>query len=248
MPVLLAIIPHPDDETYSFAGTIALAARAGWDCLIASATAGEAGKRHGGGPPGPFAVRDARERELAHSALVLGAKPPFFLGLPDGDLRHCEGGPELVQKLIRRVQPDLVLSLGADGAYGHPDHVVLHGWVRQAWESLPAPRPALLFAAFPPGLFLAQYEKCIDMMGVPPRPARAEIGAAPWHYEVDIRATAPVKLAAVAAHRTQLPGGDPETLFPPGIVAALLETERFTDARGARDAQLAAVLASLETA
>jgi LmbE family N-acetylglucosaminyl deacetylase len=242
---LLAIIPHPDDESYSFAGTIAFAARAGWECLIASATAGEAGKRHDGGAPGLFALRDARERELAHSALLLGAKPPFFLSLPDGDLRHREGGPALVQKLIRRVQPDLVLSLGADGAYGHPDHVVLHGWVQQAWESLPAPRPALLFAAFPPGLFLPQYEKCIHMMGLPPRPAAAEIGAATWHYEVDIRAAAEVKLASIAAHRTQLPGGDPESLFPAGIVAALLATERFTDARGARDAQLAATLASL---
>ena len=50
MPALLAIIPHPDDESYSFGGTLALAAAASWRCLVQCATSGERGKRHDGGP------------------------------------------------------------------------------------------------------------------------------------------------------------------------------------------------------
>jgi GDP-4-dehydro-6-deoxy-D-mannose reductase len=35
------------------------------------------------------------------------------------------------------------------------------------------------------------------------------------------------KLAAIAAHRTQLPGGDPRAIFPEGIVDSLLDVERY---------------------
>ncbi len=80
---------------------------------------------------------------------------------------------------------------------------------------------------FPRGLFLPQYEKCLGMMGDPPDPSAGDIGGGPWDEERDIAAVAGLKLAAIAAHRTQLPGGDPHALFPPGIVAALLSRERF---------------------
>ena len=53
------------------------------------------------------------------------------------------------------------------------------------------------------------------------------------------------KLASIAAHQSQLPGGDPEALFPPGIVASLLDVEKFEDASGRRDATTAQLLASL---
>ena len=43
MGTILAVIPHPDDETYSFGGTLVLAAAKGWRCFVAPATAGEAG-------------------------------------------------------------------------------------------------------------------------------------------------------------------------------------------------------------
>src|SRR5512135_2686678 len=161
MPNLLAIIAHPDDESYSFGGTIALAARAGWRCHIECATDGERGKRHDGGPEGREALAEAREEELAESCRVLWAEEPQFWGLPDGDLRLHRGETARIQRLFRTLEPAIVLTLGADGAYGHPDHTAVHRWVRDAWESFKGERPALLYAAFPPGLFVPQYEKCI---------------------------------------------------------------------------------------
>lgn len=245
MPALLAFIPHPDDEAYSFAGTIALAARSGWDCYIECASFGERGKRHDGGSTAPADVAEAREAELRASCRVLGAHPPRFWGLPDGELQHHRGEQPRITRLIDGLRPALILTLGADGAYGHPDHIALHRWVSGAWDSLPPSRPPLLYAAFPAGLFLPQYEKCIGMMGDPPQPPRSAIGAAPWHYQVPIRSLRETKLACLRAHRSQLPGGDPEALFPPGIVAALLEAERFSDAGGLADDALAALLARL---
>ncbi|MEO9256555.1 MAG: hypothetical protein ABI305_13530, partial [Tepidiformaceae bacterium] len=105
-------------------------------------------------------------------------------------------------------------------------------------------RPALLFPVFAPGLWLPQYEKCRDMMGDPPSPAPDEIGGSDFHYEVPISEVERVKMRSVAAHRSQLPGGDTEAIFPPGIIASLMQTERFLDANGRRSEETAAILRS----
>jgi len=231
---LLAFTPHPDDETYSFGGTIALAARAGWACRVVCASAGEEGERRDGGAPGATALAKAREDELAQSCRILGAEPPVCWRLPDGGLATVTDGPARVGREFAAFAPDVVVSLGADGAYGHPDHLAVYRWVAAAWGEMRGARrrPLLLFAAFPRGLFLPQYELCIGMMGNPPNPPASAIGVAHRDHEVDITAVAATKLSAIAAHRTQLPGGDPRALFPPGIVDALLDREWFTDGGG----------------
>ena len=244
MPTLLAIIPHPDDEAYSFGGTIALAAKAGWRCIVHCASAGEGGERHDGVPAGPMALAAARTGELRSSCRVLGARPPTVWGLPDGELAGLASEAPRIRGLFEALQPDLVLALGPDGAYGHPDHVAVSRWVLEAWTGAPA-KPPLLFAAFPKGLFLPQYEKCIGMLGDPPEPPREAIGSESSDYEVDVSAVRETKLAAITAHRTQLPGGDPRALFPEGIVEGLLDVEWFTDARGSRDGLVAELLGSL---
>ena len=247
MPSLLAIIPHPDDESYSFGGTIALAARAGWRCHVECATYGERGQRHDGGPADPDSLAETREEELANSCKVLWAEDPTFWGLPDGDLRLHRGEIERIHRLFRELQPTLVLTLGPDGAYGHPDHIAVYRWVRDAWESFPGERPPLLHAAFPRGLFLPQYEKCLGMMGSPPTPAAHELGVDRAHYEIPIIQVERVKLRSIAAHHSQLPGGEVDAIFPPGIVPQLTAVERFNDARGAVVEETTQLLASLQT-
>ena len=243
---LLAFIPHPDDESYSFGGTIALAARRGWECHVVCVSSGEKGKRHDGGPAGREAVGAAREAELRRSCSILGAKPPAFLHMPDGAVRTVELGPSAIAGLLDRFAAEIVVTLGSDGAYGHPDHLAVHRWVSAAWSARPASRGgALLYPVFPRGLFLPQWEKCRHMLGEPPDPPAEAVGSDSFHYEVDIRAVRETKLASIAAHRSQLPGGDPEAIFPPGIVSSLLDKERFHDATGQRSPGTADLLASL---
>jgi LmbE family N-acetylglucosaminyl deacetylase len=72
----------------------------------------------------------------------------------------------------------------------------------------------------------------------------ADIGGHRWDFELDIRTVRDRKLAAIAAHRTQLPGGDPRAIFPPGIIDALLDVERYAIA-GVTRAPVETLLASL---
>jgi LmbE family N-acetylglucosaminyl deacetylase len=245
MPSLLAFIAHPDDESYSFGGLMTLAAQAGWRCQVECASYGEHGERHDDGPLNPNALADTRALELEASCRLLGADPPGFWGLPDGELRLHRGEHARIAMLIESFAPSLVLSLGADGAYGHPDHIALHRWVAEAWHALGHAKPPLLYSAFPKGLFLPQYEKCLGMMGNPPAPPSAAIGSNEWHYTLPITSVSHTKRAAIAAHRSQLPGGDPAAIFPPGIVEALIAEERYTDASGTPSAETAHLLETL---
>lgn len=233
VPTILAFAAHPDDETYGFGGTLALAARAGWRSVVCAATLGEGGERHDGGPPGREALAVTRRAELAASCSVLGAEPPVCWQLPDGALSAMESQAARVSALLATYQPEIVLSLGRDGAYGHPDHLALARWVTEA-VNVAADPPTLLYAAFPAGLFLPQYELCraAGIMGDPPALDAGDLGTALSHYTIDIVSAAERKLSAIAAHRTQLPRADPRALFPLGIVDALLTVEQFTDAGG----------------
>lgn len=242
MPRLLVLIPHPDDESYSFAGTIALATSQGWTCQVHCATFGEGGERHDGGDPDPGMLALARARELDASCRLLGAELPEIWGLPDGGLADRKEGPRRTRSAIRKSGADLVLSLGSDGVYGHPDHLVMHRWALHAWQAV-EDAPPLLFAAFPPGLFAPQYRKCQDagVMGHRPSVAEPRLGVAQPDYRVDISSVADVKRAAIGLHLTQLPGGEPEAMFPEGIVASLLATEAFVFARAEDDAKSAVI-------
>ena len=245
MPTLLVFIPHPDDDAYAFGGTMALAARAGWRIHVEVATAGEKGERHDGVPEAPETLGPLRLAELAESCQILGAESPACWGLADGGLRESPDQSPRVARIIAEQRPDLVFALGEDGAYGHPDHIAVYKWVRAGWESLGDGAPPLLLAAFPRGLFLPQYELCIGMMGNPPEPRRDLIGATEADYRVEIGDVRETKLAAIRAHRTQLPGGKAEALFPRNIVQRLLGREMFEDARGGRNGDVATLLGSL---
>jgi len=234
VPTLLAVIPHPDDESYSFAATMAAAALSGWDCRVVCASAGGAGKRYDGLPFHRPPLAEKRVQELGASCELLGAAPPECWGLVDGGLRTGVSHSARVAKAIVACAPQVVLTLGADGAYGHPDHLAVHEWVTTAWKEAEAyRRPALLFPVFAPGLFVPQWKRCRSMMGEPPNPPAESLGRDEAHYSLAIGRLAAVKRSAIAAHRSQLPRGRAEALFPAGLVDALMDTERFEDARGA---------------
>jgi len=125
---LLAIFPHPDDETLGLGSTLARYSAEGIETCLVCATRGERGWFESNGPnPGLEGVARIREVELRCAAQALGLREVSFLDYIDGDVDQADP-QEILPKLAahtRRIQPQVVVTFAPDGAYGHPDHVAL---------------------------------------------------------------------------------------------------------------------------
>jgi LmbE family N-acetylglucosaminyl deacetylase len=102
------------------------------EVFLLTATRGESGRYRGAPPgdaehPGTTALASIREAELHQAAAVLGLHDVSLLDYPDRGLDRVdprEAIPRIAQHL-RRVRPDVVVTFGPDGAYGHPDHIAI---------------------------------------------------------------------------------------------------------------------------
>jgi len=124
---LMCVLAHPDDESLGTGGILARYAAEGIETYLVTATRGERGwlgisEKY----PGPEALGKIREAELLAAARVLGIRVDF-LNYIDGDLD--QGHPaEVIAKLVghlRSIKPDVVVTFGPDGSYGHPDHIAI---------------------------------------------------------------------------------------------------------------------------
>jgi LmbE family N-acetylglucosaminyl deacetylase len=123
---LLCVLAHPDDETLGCGGILAKYAVEGVETYLVTATRGERG-RIGGERPGPEIAGPVREAELRAAAAALGIREVHLLGCMDGELDRAPWR-ETVAKIaahVRRIRPQVVVTFGADGAYGHVDHVAI---------------------------------------------------------------------------------------------------------------------------
>ncbi len=240
---LLALIPHPDDEAYSMAGLLAHASQQGADVWVVSATRGEAGYDHHHPAATPAEVGETRSAELAASCRLLGAQLPRFLDWPDGGIAECVRSHAIADlvALIRDIQPSVLVSLGPDGAYGHADHVALWELTRLALVSIATSEPTggfdirWLVAAFPSALFDAQWRQMTqgrDAERVTDTPPTLGVGPDEVSLRLSLADLRDIKRRSIGAHHSQLVGADPTSLFPPGIVQALLDQERFQVALG----------------
>ena len=85
---ILAVLAHPDDETFGLGGTLALYALKGYDTYLVCATRGEAGTVDSEHLDGFKDTADLRTEELNRAAKILGLKEVFFLGY---DIAHIIG-------------------------------------------------------------------------------------------------------------------------------------------------------------
>jgi len=125
---LLAVLAHPDDESLGFGGTLAKYAATGVETYLVTATRGEAGRLGSlGRTCDPLLVGSVREAELRAAALVLGIREVIILGYPDGAVDQVSPTIAIgaIASHIRRIQPDVIITFGADGGYGHPDHIAI---------------------------------------------------------------------------------------------------------------------------
>ncbi|UCD81908.1 MAG: PIG-L family deacetylase [Desulfobacterales bacterium] len=136
MAVILVVSAHPDDETLFVGGTLAMYSERGHHVYILETTRGEGGEV---GEP-PLTTRDnlgrVREREVREAARILGARDIFFLPFIDpymeinGIARRIdipvEVFAEAIGEHVARIQPDVVITHGSNGEYGHPQHIFTH--------------------------------------------------------------------------------------------------------------------------
>jgi LmbE family N-acetylglucosaminyl deacetylase len=132
---LLGIFAHPDDESMGMGATFAKYAAEGIETHLVCATRGERGWS---GPaeqfPGLERLGAIRTKELENAVAILGMKSLSFLDYIDGDLDQANHA-EAIRKItthIRRIQPQVVVTFGHDGIYGHPDHIAISQFTNAA--------------------------------------------------------------------------------------------------------------------
>jgi LmbE family N-acetylglucosaminyl deacetylase len=130
LPTLLAVFAHPDDEAFGTGGTLARYAEEGSSVYLVTATRGEAGGISAPGTATASNLPEVRERELRCACEAYGAQPPLFLDYADGHLPIVHQGQAVgkLVRIIRDIRPQVVITFGPDGVYGHYDHIGVHRW------------------------------------------------------------------------------------------------------------------------
>ena len=118
---LLAVVAHPDDESFGLGGLIAAFVHAGVPVDVLCFTHGEASTlgRHDGEDLGV-----TRGGELTAAGRVLGVGHTQLLDWPDGQLAD-QPVTELavpVAAMVRETGADALLAFDESGVTGHPDH------------------------------------------------------------------------------------------------------------------------------
>ncbi len=133
---LVAIFAHPDDEAFGTGGTLTKYAQEGVDIHLVVATLGEAGSvvNPDVTPTQPKSL--LREQELRRACEQFGIKNLHLLGFMDGQTALVPPSEAVykIVKLLRHLKPQVVLSFGPEGIYGHFDHLVVHRWSAAAVE------------------------------------------------------------------------------------------------------------------
>src|SRR5580765_6378434 len=127
MPLKLAtVLAHPDDETFGTGGTLIRYARDGIEVHSLCLTQGEKGWA---GVDDKIVPRElvgpTRARELAEAGRRMGLASVTCLRYPDGGLADVneEWVVRDIIRWLRLVRPEVVITWGPDGGYGHPDHI-----------------------------------------------------------------------------------------------------------------------------
>ena len=137
---LLVVYAHPDDESFGSAGTIARYVSMGIAVHYVCATRGESGTVAPAFLEGHADIATLRMAELACAARALGLAAVHYLGYRDSGMAGTPDNQHplaLVQAplarvtgqivaLMRVLRPQVVLTFGPYGGYGHPDHIAIY--------------------------------------------------------------------------------------------------------------------------
>ena len=133
---LMAVFAHPDDEAFGSGGSLSRYAAEGVDVHLVTASRGEAGQSAVPGLATQASLPDVREAELRCACLAYGDVRLHLLDYVDGQLTIVHQGQAVgrLVRLIRQVRPDVLITFGPDGIYGHYDHIAVHRWATIAYD------------------------------------------------------------------------------------------------------------------
>jgi N-acetyl-1-D-myo-inositol-2-amino-2-deoxy-alpha-D-glucopyranoside deacetylase/mycothiol S-conjugate amidase len=190
---ILAVLAHPDDETFGLGGTLAFYVRKGYKVYYLCATRGEAGSADQEFLQGFKDTAEMRTDELMRAAKILGLTDVFFLGYrdsgmpgmdanahPNAQINHpIEEVAGRIVKYIRDLKPDVVLTFDPIGGYKHPDHIHIHKATVLAFEKAgdgtfhpeagEVFKPRALYYSVFPRKFLIWATKLMKLFGRDPR-------------------------------------------------------------------------------
>jgi len=252
-PVLVALHAHPDDEAIFTGGTILRAVRAGWRVVLIVATEGDRGRGYEGAGLGP-----RRRSETLAAASVLGVERVEFLGYGDSGYEdpprpdqqvgpasaralrsgtlaaaHIDAAAAAVRRILVEEGAVALTSYDDNGIYGHIDHVLVHEIAVRALEGTACEHyeSTLVRGA------LRQLRQELVERGLStdlwPSSLSERLGVedGPALVAVDVTDELDLKLAAMAAHSSQLLEAVTFMGLPAGAFHHLLGTEWFRVAR-----------------
>jgi LmbE family N-acetylglucosaminyl deacetylase len=137
---LLAVLAHPDDESFGLGGTLALYARRGAEVDLVCATQGEAGTVEPDRMKGYTSIAELRRAELDCAAEALGLASVHYLGYRDSGMQGSadndhpdsltraplDDAIRRIVEWIRRLRPQVIITFDPVGVYHHPDHILTY--------------------------------------------------------------------------------------------------------------------------
>lgn len=182
---LLLVFPHPDDESFGKAGTVAMLTKAGTPATLICGTLGEMGRNMG---KPVFATREnlphLRKVELEDACRALGVDDLRLLGLRDKtvEFEDLEEVADKIEAVIREVNPSLVIIYYPK--YGvHPDHDALSEATVIAVKRLPKDERPIIYGS-------AVVNNAVDILGPP-------------DIVLDVSDVYDTKMKAMRAHKSQ---------------------------------------------
>jgi LmbE family N-acetylglucosaminyl deacetylase len=201
-PCVLFVFAHPDDESFSGAGTAMACAAAGARIVLVTATLGERGKT--GDPPvcAPGELAACRGRELRDAAAIIGFEDVHVLGFRDKEL--ADAPPDAIRRtlvsIIRDERPSVVLTFDPNGFNRHPDHIAISRFTSDAVAAAADPR----FYAEAGGPHIVPRLLWTPLVAPWDVPADQTMGEQPGaDFVIDVAAFRERRAAALRAHRSQ---------------------------------------------
>jgi N-acetyl-1-D-myo-inositol-2-amino-2-deoxy-alpha-D-glucopyranoside deacetylase len=225
---LLAVLAHPDDESFGMGGTLALYASRGVEVHLVCATRGEVGEATPELLKEFESIAKLRESELRCAAGILGLAGVHFLDYRDSGMPGSQDNthPQALAAqplddvaanvvcFIRQLKPQVVLTFDPIGGYRHPDHIAIQRATVRAFEqagnpefaahSLPVHTPERLYFHKMPNGLLKFAVRFLPLIGKDPHKfgSNGDIDLVPI-AEVDFPTNARIDIRSVLKKKRQ---------------------------------------------